>query len=194
MQNHDCSFLNNRPLIAHWFDQSSTHIDYRTTIYRKRLGCAEEAYLKYLFLEMEQNIERVLKHRCQPGYVKEIGANARMYVGSMTHNQWEIYKSAKKQSSTPPDAVRSKKFKVPGFDDLKVPETHEYIEWESTLPRFEHNPCWWINKWVDDMSTCWRSWILCFSLVWNSFNQSVYITFKYRCQHYSHHYQRWIYV
>lgn len=179
--------------ISRLFNDTETWWDYGS-IYRRLSGCVEEGFLRELFGTLEKNIEREVKWRMQPGYKKEVTGKSRMYVGSMTENQWVAYKLQKRQAGAPTWKERNRAQKVPSFSTReRVYECTNMIEWSSELPSLSHNSHWWVNKWRDEIGVIWRAWLISFGLVWNSFTGAIYIIFEYRCQHYSYINDSWMF-
>ena len=136
------------------------------------------------------NIIRLALHRSIPGYSKTAGtAQTKLIVGILQENQWEHYKYMK--LNVPNDKqvprVRVRKASKPRFCGKKIGEKIEHMDWDigkdQELPIIGHRSDWYFNKWKDG-SSVWRSWLTSFSIVWCSFYGTVYISFRFRTQHY----------
>jgi hypothetical protein len=161
-----------------------THTMIMKKLFTKRSkGCIRQDFIDIIFGTMERNIERAVKRRMQPGYKKEVGGQAKVIVGCLQENQWQIYKAQWKVSSNPPKPSK-RSFKVPGFHN-KVREHNEILAWDCDMPAFSHKRIWWVNKWIDQLRLTWRAWLYTFAIRWNSYTGAVSVVFEYCTQFYS---------
>ena len=173
-----------------WFE----NLDFwdHTRNYMKPKGCDEELFVQSLFQSFEDNIILMVRRRCLPCFKKEVEGRSKLFVGFFYPKHWEMYKSLR-VSGDNPGKLTFRSFYSPGFADDHMKERRELISWnDCPLPILRDSQFWWCNKWQGSSNIVWRSWITDFAIVWNSFNSTVYVTFKYNCQFYCKYSNKWV--
>ena len=173
---------------SNWFD-GLEYWDHSIN-YSKPHGLEDPVFISHIFTAFEENIVLMVRRRCLPTFRKEIEGRSKLFVGYFYPNHWEMYKHNKLRGPNP-CKFHYRSFYSPGFKG-NVKEKRESLVWKDCpLPLFCNSEYWSKNKWWSD-GVVWRSWLMEFEIVWNSFNCTVYVKFKYNCQFFSTHFNKWI--
>ena len=193
---HPRSDRNIVPQCLHeWFDDPDTFMK-TSDLKKKQFGSIDEDELERKFKEIDLRIHRRVNIRMNPRFCKSVTGTARIDVGFLSNNEYNLY-LRQLSSSVRPSVVRERKLKIAGFHSYrKMRESIITASWkDSKFPHLSHKNHWFFTKWLNrGTNEVFRSYLTEFSIAHNSFTGSVRIMFNYDTAFYNERSQKWVQI